>query len=355
MPAATPNAADLAIAEGNQYVGGLIQGFIHEIPIIQSLPAFDMVGTFFLTLAIPAAATAGGFLHLNEGYISSKVQLVMEKVEAKRTGAMIEAAKSTTDLWNSINTGLNWLDIQTGERLKAEWKNMEKTIVTGTVNDAKGFLGWKQLTPAVTANVYALTDNPALPKTKNAINVAGTTSNTASSVYAVRRGPLDVALYMGGPGGVAGFLNMSPVETIVQADPGDSTRKQKYYYTEGEGYVGMAVAGSSSANASRKFTQFCLRRAFNLTAETGKGCTESLMDKLIATFPNGNKPDAFYMSVRSQLQLLADRIANGTVQLQPSNKGTQTVRAELPTEHRGIPIFVCEEAITDDQAIETVV
>lgn len=356
MPAATPTAADLAAGAGNRYLAGLLMALVAETPLFNSFPAYDMVGTHFMSLALGAVPAAGGFVDLNEGFLSSKVQLVMGRTEAKRLGALIESAKSATDLWNSTHgPEFNWMDIQIKQRLLSEIQNLEKVMVLGTGHDAKGFLGMKQLTPPTTANTLTLTAVPGLPYTKSFLNVGGTAANTASSVYSVCHGPMDAGLYMGGPGGVAGFLDMSEIVEQYQADPGDAARKQKYYLTDGEGYVGLAIMGSSEAAADRKYAQYSLRRAGNITEDAGKTCTESVLDKLIAMHPAGHKPHVFYMSARSQLQLLADRIANSTVHvIGGSSPGSKTVRAELPTEHRGIPIIVCEHAITDDQAIETV-
>lgn len=353
MPVATPNAVDLAAGAGNQYIAGLLRAIYDQIPVFNSFPAFDMVGTSIYSLALASLPTAGGFLDLNEGYTSSKAQLVMGKVEAKRVGALIEAAKSTTDLWNQTHPGQNWIDIQVKARLISELQNLEKNIFLGTVNDAKAFYGLKQICSPTTANTLALTGSATVPFTKSVLNVAGTTSSTATSIYSVCHGPEDAALYMGGPQGVAGFLSMSEIMEQYQFDTGSTTQKQKYYITDGEGFCVVSLMGSSEAFADRKYPQYSVRRAMNVTADSGKGCTEIVLDKLISMHPQGHKPTAFYMSIRSQEQLLADRIANGVVQLMQG--GTGTVRQGLPTEHRGIPIIVAEYAITDDQAIESVV
>lgn len=355
MSLATPTAADLALGAGNPYLAGLITAIAGQTPIFNSFPMFELNGTFIYALALAALPTPTGFIDLNEGMVSTKAQLVVGKIEAKRIGVLIEAAKSSTDLWNEANPGRNWIDIQVKARLLSEIQNLEKTIFLGTANDAKAFYGLKEITSPVTANTYALTDSPVFPLTKSLLNVGGTTANTASSVYSVCHGEEDAALYMGGPQGVSGFLNMSEIIEQIQFDPGSTTKKQRYYLTDGEGMTVLSLMGSSEAYASKKFPQFSVRRACNLTAETGKGCTEAVMDFLMDAHPMGHKPTAFYMSLRSQKQLRADRIANGTVQLQPGLTGDRTVRADLPTSHRGIPIIICEQAILDTQAIESIV
>lgn len=352
MPAATPTAADLAAGRCNEYMAGMLRAIYDQLPVFSSFPAFDLKGTSIFCLALAALPAAGGFLDLNEGYISSKAQLVTGKVDAKRIGVLIESAKSSTDLWNAERPGMNWIDIQVQARLLSELQNLEKSIFLGTVNDAKAFYGLKQICSPTTANTLALSGTPTVPFSKSVLNAGGSTANTATSVYTVCHGPMDAGLYMGGPGGVAGFLSMTEIREQYQADPGDATRKQRYYITDGEGYCVVALMGSSEQFTDRKYPQFSVRRAMNVTADVGCTCTESLLDKLIAMHPSGHKPTAIYMSIRSQLQLLADRIANGVVQLNPSHTGT--VRPGLPTEHRGIPIIVAEGAILDTQAVEAV-
>lgn len=353
MPAATPNAADLALRRGNIYIAGILQAIYSQIPVFNSFPHRELNGTALFALALAALPAAGGFVDLNEGGISSKAQLVAGKIEAKHIHLLIEAAKKSTDLWNQQNPGENWLDIQIQARLLSELQHFEKTIFLGTVNDAKAFYGLKQICYPATANTMALTATAAPPFSKSVLNVAGTTSSTATSVYSVCHGPMDASIYFGGPQGVAGFCAFDNIREQFQADPGDATRKQSYYLTEAIGYAVLSLMGSSEAYSERKYPQFSVRRAMNITGDTGKGCTEAVLDKLISMHPLGHKPTAFYMSIRSQDQLLADRIANGVVQLNPSHTGT--VRPGLPTEHRGIPIIVAELGITDDQAIETVV
>lgn len=353
MPAATPNAADLALRKNNPYLAGMILAVQEQTPVWNSFPMNELNGTSMLALALASLPAAIGFLDINEGMTSTKAQLVTGRVDAARIGALIESAVSSTKLWEQQNPGINYIDFQVKKRLVAELQNIEKVIFLGTVQDAKAFYGLKQICAPTTANTQALTASATYPFTKTVLNVGGSTSNTATSVFSVCHGPEDVTLYMGGPQGVAGFLSMSPIVEQYQLDPGSTTKKQPYYITSGEGYCVLSVFGSGEAFADRSYPQYSVRRAMNITADSGKGCTEAVLDKLIAMHPQGHKPTAFYMSIRSQEQLLADRIANGVVQLNPSHTGT--VRAGLPTEHRGIPIIVAEAAITDTQAIETVV
>lgn len=353
MPVATPTAVDLALRKNNNYLAGIIRAVYSQLPVFNSFPTSELNGTSIQALAMASQPTAVGFLDINEGYTSTKAQLVSGRVDACRVGVLIEAATSAVQLWEQQNPDIDYIDWQVQERVLVELQNLEKVLFLGTVQDSKAFFGMKQICAPTTANTLALSALPSVPFNKSVLNVGGTTSSTATSVYSVCHGPMDASLYMGGPQGVAGFLSMSPITEQYQLDAGSTTKKQPYKITHGEGFCVLSIMGSSQALADRSYPQYSVRRAMNITADVGKECTEAVLDRLIAMHPQGHKPTAFYMSIRSQEQLLADRKANGVVQLNPAHTGT--VRPGLPTEHRGIPIIVAEAAITDTQAIETVV
>jgi hypothetical protein len=362
-----PTAAEILAVSNNRYAGNLFMAARDSAPIVEIFEALPMTGTQYLSLAVGALPTAGGFLHINEGMIASRATLVMGKVDAFRVGMMVREPKSSTDLWNAqkqaaINSGLvdDWFTMQAKLKAKAELINVERQILFGHANSSKGFIGLRQATSAALAtNVLTMTQDPEdFAFARHALNAGGSTSNTASSVYSVWMDPLGACLQMGGPQGVEGFLNMSEVKTTLlqEVDPLDGlTKEQEHYYSSGEGYIGLAINGSSDGTA-RTYAQYSVRRAFNVTAQAGFTCTEALLDALIASHPAGSKPNAFFMSGRSQRQLQADRGSNGqvTVFMTPGDALSRTMahRTPLPVEHRGVPIVVSEQ-IPNTDAIET--
>lgn len=357
-----PTASEIAQVAGNEYASALLDVLRADSPIFSNLLALPMMGTSFLTLALTGLPTPGGVLDLNQGYVGGKATLTMDKVEAKRFGILVEAPKSSTDLWDRSNKLANgaqldfdYMTLQARAALRAELNNIDKLLIYGTALDAKSFPGLKQLTSAAsTADVLSLSEGPEDGGyIKSAINVTGTTASTASSVYSVCEGAQDVSLRFGGPQGVEGFLSMSQIKEEYQADPGDSTRKQPYYLSHGEGYLGLAVFGSSQPKADRKFTQFSVRRAFNITADSGKTLTQAIMDALIESHPDGHKPTKFLMSKRSQRQLRDDLASTATVFVNggDARNSTYTRRPELPRDYDGIPI-IASEWIYSNEAIE---
>lgn len=356
-----PTAAEIAQVSGNEFASYLLTAVRAEAPIFSSMMALPLMGTSFLTLAITALPTPSGVLDLNQGYVGGKVTMAMGKVEAKRFGILVQAAKSSTDLWNAqnrlasgANIGRDYLSIQAAGALKAELNNIDKLIIGGTDIDAKSFPGLKQICAATTANTLALTDAPeAVSYIKSAINAGGTAASTASSVYAICEGEEEVALRVGGMGGIEGFLNMSQVQEVYLADPDDSTRKQRYYVTDGEGYLGLSVMGSSAATADRKFYQYCARRLFNLTADSGATLTQAKMDTLLESFPSGHTPTRYLMSKRSQRQLRDDMYSTATVFINAGDARNNSFvrRAPLPDNYDGIPI-VASEWIGSADAVE---
>lgn len=94
---------------------------------------------------------------------------------------------------------------------------------------------------------------------------------------------------------------------------------------------------------------YSIGRIYNLTAEAGKGLTDALLADLLALYPVGFMPDAWFMSRRSRTQLQKSR----TVVLQ-GNGGKGSIGSEsglvapLPTEAFGIPIVVTDNIMNTE-------
>ena len=358
-----PTAAEIAQIAGNPYAATILDVVRASAPIFTAMEALPMSGTSFRTLAITGLPTPSGVLDINQGMISTKATMAMDKVEAKRFGILVKAPVSSTDLWNRENTlpggamvAMDYMTIQAASATRAELNNIDKLIIYGTTLDAKSFPGLKQVCGVVVAdNSYVRTGAPEdYGYARTAINWAGTTATAASSVYSICEGPEDVALRIGGPNGLAGFLAMTDIREQYYADPADSTRSQRYYLSDGEGYAGLQVFGSSQAQADRKFAQFSVRRLYNVTADVGFTLTQSALDLLIESHPDGHKPTKFLMSKRSQRQLRDSLAATATVFVNAggdARSNTYTRTPELPLQHAGIPI-IASEWIYSNEAIE---
>jgi hypothetical protein len=356
-----PTASEIALAGGNEFAADIIDAAHREALVFSVFEALPLVGTRFQSLVWKSDAPAGGFLRRGQGYTRSQGVLVKGEVNAARMGFMVNEPKSTTlefdkQLQQSGIRSPGWLQLNARSRFASEIAYAEQQLFTGTANDALGFLGMKEICAFIAGNVLALTDAPeAFGYGRSVVNAGGNVALTADSVYTVNMGPLGAHLRVGGENGIAGFLKLGKVMEQFGVDPDDATREQLYLKAEAEGYIGFNVMGSSEAYADRKYVQYCVRRAANVTV--ANPVTETLLDYMFDMHPDGNKPNIIFMSKRGQRQLRDSRSAAVVTQIGmgiPGDavKATARIRLPLPTEHNGVPI-VATERIASNQAIET--
>lgn len=197
--------------------------------------------------------------------------------------------------------------------LKAALFQFEKQIFYGTGNDSGGFAGLLD-----NAQFDALADGMV-------VNAAGSTANTASSVWLVTASPDACCSVMreGNP--------IELGETVVIDMLDGSSKHYPAYYTPASTWCGLQIGGA-----------FDIVRIANLTEDSGKGLTDDLIYTALSKFPGGRVPTHIVMNRRSLAQLRKSRTATNAT-------GTP---APIPREVEGIPILVTE-AITSTEAIET--
>lgn len=358
-----PTAVELAQVHGTAFASQLLMGVVAELPVINTFDARQIEGDRILSLGIVSLPT-GQFINLGEGYTNMTTATALGEYNASRIGGSVKVEESTAEKWNAANRSsigagisMDYESIQIMGALRGQLRYVQKQIFYGTTNDAKGFPGLKALTPFVAGNTLATTDTAQDSGwEKSVVNAAGTTSSTASSIYAVRFGEMDAQMCIGGPGGLANFLNFPTPERvwIEGADPVDGNTKGAWYrVTNSNGYVGLSVMGSNEANASRKFPQFSVRRLANVTADSGKTCSDSLLAALVNSAPDEKRPSIIYMSYRSRTQLQSSRSAASTVYfggVLPKNSAYNY--APIPEFFEDIPI-VATDAILNTDAIES--
>lgn len=354
-----PTAIEIAQVSGIQFLGGLLNFTRKDTPIFNALDAAAMSGTRFKGLAIEQAGTEPTFVNLGEGYVPASTLLTVREFGAKRINYATDIQVSTRKVWDDENVaiqGYSYRDLQQGENAKSALLHVEKVLLYGTAIDSKAFPGLKQLTPgniAANALTYA---TPTAPEAdgyiRSFINAGGTTSSTASSIYFVKSGPLDVQIKIGGPTGLPGFLRPSDWKEYIRSytDSVDSVEKKDLFEIAlSEGYIGLSVAGGNEVGTVK--VQQSLRRIGNVTNDVGKKCTEALLDYGLESLPPGKRPDLILLSPRSQRQL-RDSKASATVFLAGGGDAKQaTFTQPLPDNHRGIP-FVVSEQIGNTDAIE---
>ena len=352
-----PTAAEIAQVSGTRFFEGLVDLSRTDVPIFNHFATRTVTGTRFKTLALGTLPSEPTFLNLNEGYTASKTLFTLGEMGLCRIGRSIKVQLSSMRLWDSENAvaGFSYWDLQAAEAFKVALMHIEKVMIYGTAYDPKGFPGMKQLTPALISNTLTYA-TPTAPEddfyVRSFINAGGTTASTASSIYAVKYGPLDATMVLGGPNGISGFLNLETPRDVVQdvVDPVDGiTKTDEFRYSSGEGYVGLSVAGSNET--TRGYAQQCIRRVGNVTNDSGKGCTEALLDYLYESFPANKKPDVFFMSQRSLRQYRNSKPVASIVINDGGTVSSATVTQPLADNHRGVPIIVSDNILNTD-AIE---
>lgn len=187
---------------------------------------------------------------------------------------------------------------------------------TGTGGDSAGFSGLSQ-----DANLNALADDMV-------IGAGGTTANTGSSVWAMRTNDMgaDCQLVIGNQG------QLSVGATVRQAiqDAANGGRFEGYF-TPIQGHFTIQVG-----------SKYSVGRIANLTEDSGKGLTDTLIAKLLAAFPANRRPNLMACSMRSLEQLRASRTATNAT----------GAPAPFPTEAFGVRL-IPTDSILDTEAIIT--
>lgn len=311
---------DIAKLNGNDPVVGLIEENIKFSPEVALFPFRTIKGTSYRT-GLRTGLPTTAFRAANEGQTPSKSSFRQMLIEAFIFGGQIEVDKAVADASEDGPAAVQAIEAS-GVMLSA-MRNLGSQVWYGVTQDAKGFPGIKAALP-ISTNTAA---GDALT-----IDATGTTATTASSVYAVKLGTQDITLI--GGNSRAWQLDEFTVQQIVAANAGKLTA----YVAGLTGWIGMQIGNENVA-----------RRIYNLTADSGKGLTDILLARMLATFPVGHTPDAIFMSRRSRQQLQISRtvVLQGNAKVRPD----QPTIAPVPTEYEGIPIHATDSILNTD-AIE---
>lgn len=360
-----PNLLQISQARRAVLTAGLIKALVDDTPLLARLDSRVVRGTKFMSLALTSNAAANAFVDYNEGFTPTEAAMEVREFDCKLVGGQIKAERITARKWNRENAetvGYEWMDLQAMTKFRAQGVELEKQIVKGTAYDAKGFPGLKELLPFTATSVLAATETPAKYLfAKSVINAGGTTANTASSVYALIEGPLDVQLVMGDDmnGGSTGGELFTLSEMVASNEAPDSaapTKKSLHDVQQFSGHVGLSLCGFNATPNDAVPQQYSARRICNLTADSGKGLTDALMSKLARSFGNGKSPTLFVMASRSGEQLGASRQATAINfnmgQSGDAAQATYNTYPEPPENWRNIPIVYADNAIGEDEAIE---
>ena len=356
-----PTALQIAQVRQTPLTAGLFMAMFKEAPLLAALQARPNATKTFKGLAMSALPTAHPFVNNNEGYTSYEGAFTLRSFEASKVGGKVQTDVSAARAWDAeaAGAGLTWFDILLESQMAAQGIALSKQIIQGTTLDAKGFPGLKQLTPFVSGNTLTDTESVSTSEfSRSVINAAGTTDNTATSVYAIVEGPLDTQLVLCNAGTAGDIFTMEQeVYTMLPPDSSDTTKTSLHRVQQFEAYLGLSVAGMNQVNATSPVYQRAVRRYANLTGDSGKGMTDARMQRLARSFGGSKRPTLFVMATRSGEQLAASRQASAVfnVNMGPGAASSQTFNAypAPPETWEGIRIVYDDQAIGTTDALES--
>lgn len=216
----------------------------------------------------------------------------------------------------------DFMTLEANGMIKGSLRKIGKQIWYGTGNtrgDAKGFPGALAITPAGLV-----------------VDAGGTTDNTCASVYLACLGQ-DQASLIFGKGNVLA-TNEWMRQRIDRTVAGVT------------GHIMAWVNNLSGWVGAKWVNPNCVGRIKKLTADVGKGLTDSLVADLMATFPDDAdfSNARLFMTRRSARQLQQSRSATSVNNFgNRTAKGTEIV-APWPTESNGIPIEITSSLINTE-------
>lgn len=296
---------DIAKANGSDAVAGLIDEVSKAHPEVTRGFARTIKGIMYKTL-VRVGLPAVSFRDANQGQDPTKAAYENRTVETFIMNPRWQADKAVADRYEDGAPAYIALEAQA--HMEAAMVTLAKQFYYGrATGDAKGHPG--------------LIDT--LDTTNMVVDAGGTTANTASSVWAVKFGPKDVAWVWGNDGALdASELDERDAEDV-------DGKKFTAYHQELLAYPGVQVGSIRSIGRIKK-----------LTEDVGKGLTDTLIAKLLSKFQVGVVPDVLFMTRRSLEQLRSSRTATTAT-------GTP---APIPAEAFNIPIAVTD-AILDTESL----
>lgn len=300
---------DIAKMNGKGGLAELVDETIQAYPEIVYVPARTVKGTNYKSLVRTALPTTG-FRAANQGANRTK-----GSYEERIFECFIFNPKWTCDkavAMASEDGPEATLAMEADALLKGSWVTVAKQMYYGAAGggDTLGHPGLLQMYDS--ANM--LVD----------VNSSGATAGTGSSVWAVKFGPTDVQWIYGKDGD----LGLSDVTEIQLAD--ENNKLYTALHQEILAHVGLKTGSTK-----------CIGRIRNLTADVNHTLDDDMMADLLAKFPVGIVPDAFFMTRRSLGQLQKSRTATNAT----------GAPAPRPTEYEGIPILPTD-AILDTETLD---
>jgi len=313
------NLLDVARLRGNDVAVGLIEENQTYAPEVMSFLSRVIPGTMYETCVASTLPTTG-FTAANEGIALAKSTLDKRLVQCFIFRGAVEIDRAVSRA--SEGLGLPDLEaIEASRVARSAMVTLGGQIFNGT--SAKGFGGIKAFTP----KTAAAGTSPIV------VDATGSSATTASSIYAVKFGLQDCHIVFGND------------QTLELSE----FRDQQLTDAAGGRYAGR-VAELTAHIGLQLGNVNCVGRILNITAESGKTASDSLISQLLEKFPVGYTPDALFMSRRSAGQLARSRTVTLFSQAGVSPNAARTTPniASRVQDWDGIPIILSDNiGITD--------
>lgn len=301
---------DLAKINGSDQTVGLIEENLNAAPEAAILPARQITGTSFKSL-VRTAYPSGAFRAINTGSEPVKSTYINRRHETFYYDLQLEMDNAIAS--GDENGPEHSLAMEADGAARGYMLDIGPQVWYGRNTDSLGFPG-----------AVEVVDSSMV------VDAAGTTATTASSVWAICAMPKFFELIFGR--NTVLEVGEWRKQTITR-----SSKEMTAWKNALEGWVGAAF-----------YSKYAVGQIKNITADSTKTLSDTLLSKLIQAFPIGTKPTHFFMNRRSRQQLQVSRTV--TLFGQGTGRPDQPNIAPIPTEYDGIPI-VCTDSITNVEAI----
>ena len=301
--------ADLVTVNDRRNAQRDISDILNKAPVLAKLAADTCPETTHYYTKYTTAPTVG-FRAVNDGRDNSKSDDTQVSVALKILDATFAVDVALADAYKNGRDA--YLAMEGARSLQQAFFVAEKQIWYGTgAGDAGGFSG-----------LGDETDLDGIADDTNVVNAAGTTAGTGSSVWVLRSTGDNngVSIITGKEG------NIAVGDTSVVRIAGD-TGTYPAYYTPISGWLGLQRGGKYSA------VRIC-----NLTADAGKGLTDTLIAKALAILPSSEGPTLLAMNRRSLEQLRSSRTATNAT----------GAPAPIPVDAFGFPIIATDSILSTE-------
>ena len=318
---------DIAKLNGSDKVVGLVEENLTHAPELSVVPGRTIRGTSYRTTSRDTYPGVG-FRQANGGTTYTKSTFLNRQFECYIFSGNIRVDVAVAAAFEDGPEA--YKAIEASGVMKQTLIDIGAQFFGGVTIDANGFPGIKAFHDAFCTELA----------TDIVIDAGGTTATTGSSVYGVKFGDQGVQFIFGNGAG------LSLGEWFQQmVNDGVSGSDYLAHVASMNAWIGLQAANP-----------YCIGRLKDATEDAGKGVTDSLLEDLLALYPVGYVPDAWFMTRRSLRQLQKSRsvvLSSGVPQRNNAapTGGTGTeIAAPRPTEACGIPIIVTD-SLTNVEAL----